>query len=291
MRTHTVVRRPKALLGLAAALAVFAASPAFAQEDPTGSWSTRPDASKTFAQGGAASDGTYLYVVGGLQESTFDQLFRFDPASNQWTELAPLPYEVFDNAVVHHNGSLYCLGGFRLDTSAVSGQILVYDIAGGAWSASPSALSTPRLQHGAAVLGDRIVVAGGLDSGFNVIGSCEIFDPADGSVVATAALPVAANHLTMAAVSGRLFAMGGFDEFGAITDANFEFVAGNGSNADAWAVRAYLQDGAGVSMGRYALRAFPLQGRVYVTGGSNANFEIERSTLEYEPSSYYCARR
>lgn len=301
MKSHGVGRTSNALAGLAAALAIFAAAPAFAQEAPTGSWSVVADGQgvpvqKTFSQGGSATDGTYLYVAGGLQEIAFNELNRFDPASATWTPLAPLalndgtPYEVMDNTLVHHGGRLYCMGGLRFDTGAVSDMILVYDIATDTWSESAVMLPSARMQHGAAAFGDRIFVAGGLDSGFNATDSCDVFDPVAGTAGAVATLPVGANHMAMAATSTRLFAMGGFDVFGLITDAMYEYLPGDGSaGGDSWAVRSPMQDGSGNAMPRYSMRAFSLQDRVYVTGGINFNFE--RATLEYDPANDSWARR
>jgi hypothetical protein len=64
MTNVSKVRAPRALLGLAALL-VFATGAA-PQDPPTGSWTAKAP-HEAFSQGATATDGTYLYVMAGLQ--------------------------------------------------------------------------------------------------------------------------------------------------------------------------------------------------------------------------------
>jgi non-specific serine/threonine protein kinase len=62
----------------------------------------------------AASDGTYLYAVGGHQiadTSVTTVLQRFDPATNQWTQLPQMPAAAGGLAAVVVGGQLVTVGG------------------------------------------------------------------------------------------------------------------------------------------------------------------------------------
>jgi hypothetical protein len=62
-----------------------------------------------------ASDGTYLYAMGGMQMGGFPQMFaqlrQYDPVSNTWMTLASMPLTVFDTAAAVSDNQLYCFGG------------------------------------------------------------------------------------------------------------------------------------------------------------------------------------
>src|SRR5262245_59282417 len=168
---NTVTARSRGAPGsLAAALlvAVLGALPAWAQDDPTGSWSPESPG-VNFSSGGSATDGTYLYVAGGLQNAPgefnfpadLQALRRYDPVSNTWVTLGALPFPVSDNAAAFHSGRLFSFGGFNFDAGAITDQICTYDIATDTWAVDDDVLSMARQRAAAASLGNRIYVIGG----------------------------------------------------------------------------------------------------------------------------------
>jgi non-specific serine/threonine protein kinase len=97
----------------------------------------------------AASDGTYLYTVGGRRfeaASNTAAVQRFDPAANRWTQLKDAPGKVSDAGAVIIGGRLIVVGGESIGT--VFSTVWAYDIAGSTWSSLPN-LAEPR--HGLAV--------------------------------------------------------------------------------------------------------------------------------------------
>ncbi len=100
----------------------------------------------------AASDGTYLYTVGGRELSSSENsgaLERYDPAKDEWTSLPPMPNPIgsFDATIAQ--GRLITVGG-ELPTD-VSGEVQAYELKTQTWSTLPS-LATPR--HGLTVVVD-----------------------------------------------------------------------------------------------------------------------------------------
>jgi non-specific serine/threonine protein kinase len=101
----------------------------------------------------AASDGGsgYVYAVGG-RELSADQntgaLERYDPATDAWDELPPMPTPAGSLGAAVVERHLVTVGGE--DPTSIVKRVQSYDIRTQRWSALPD-MVTPR--HGAAVVG------------------------------------------------------------------------------------------------------------------------------------------
>jgi N-acetylneuraminic acid mutarotase len=92
----------------------------------------------------AASDGTYLYAVGGHQitdTSTMTVLQRFDPATRQWTQLPPMPAPASGLGAVIVGDQLITVGGDN--GLIVSSTVRAYNLTTKQWSTLAS-LPQPR---------------------------------------------------------------------------------------------------------------------------------------------------
>jgi non-specific serine/threonine protein kinase len=97
----------------------------------------------------AASDGTYLYAVGGRRlEVTSDTaaVQRFDPKADRWVQLKAAPGKVSDAGAAIVGGRLIVAGGESIGT--VFSTVWAYDLTSSTWSTLPN-LAAPR--HGLAV--------------------------------------------------------------------------------------------------------------------------------------------
>jgi non-specific serine/threonine protein kinase len=110
---------------------------------------------------GAASDGRYLYAVGGRALSA-DQntgtVERYDPDSDSWTKLEGMPKPSGSVGVAYAAGRVIAIGGEG--TTSVSDAVQAYDIPKGSWSQLPS---LPAARHGVAVaaIKDSLYAIGG----------------------------------------------------------------------------------------------------------------------------------
>jgi non-specific serine/threonine protein kinase len=98
---------------------------------------------------GAASDGRYLYAVGGRQLSAAKNvgaLERYDPASDSWSKLAAMPKAAGSVGVTFAAGRVVAVGGEGITTA--SDAVQGYDVRRHAWSQLPA---LPKGRHGAAV--------------------------------------------------------------------------------------------------------------------------------------------
>ena len=114
----------------------------------------------------AASDGTYLYAVGGRRlEVTAETaaVQRFDPSTDQWTQLPAVPSPVSDCGVAIVDGQLIVVGGENIGT--VFNTVRAYNLTSSSWSNLPD-LAVAR--HGTAVtaIGNTVyAVDGAADPG------------------------------------------------------------------------------------------------------------------------------
>jgi N-acetylneuraminic acid mutarotase len=173
---------------------------------------------------GAASDGRYLYAVGGRALSA-DQnsgtLERYDPAGDSWTKLDAMPKPTGSVGVTYAGGRVIAIGGEA--TTSVSDAVQAYDIPKGSWSQLPA---LPTARHGVAVSAiDNSVYATGGATEPGHIGSTKEADvldlsggPAKTTTVAgvkwrtIADAPSPRQYAAATEVGGRVWLIGGIGE-------------------------------------------------------------------------------
>ena len=109
----------------------------------------------------AVTDGTYVYAIGGRTlepTANHDAVQRFDPATNQWTQLTPMPAANSDMGAVYLGGELITFGGENGLT--VYGTTRAYNLATNTWSTLPS-LQDARHGMGVVVIGNTIYAIDG----------------------------------------------------------------------------------------------------------------------------------
>jgi N-acetylneuraminic acid mutarotase len=162
-------------------------------DSSTGIWSTRSSMSVARAMLGGASLGGKIYAIGGSSGASIDSPGTiydlnevYDPVTNAWTQLAPMPTPVTGNtAVVAYNGKIYAFGGWS--ASGLNKPVQIYSVESNSWTTG-APIPTPRLNANAGVLNGQIVVFGGIvPCGYDADGqpSCstsvsisELYDPA-----------------------------------------------------------------------------------------------------------------
>jgi N-acetylneuraminic acid mutarotase len=86
-----------------------------------------------------ASDGTSIYCAGGYSFSfpgLVPQLIRYDPGTDTWTALEPIPVPSSMASAVFYppTNKIYVFGGSDPDAQIVNNLNQVYDIASNTWS-------------------------------------------------------------------------------------------------------------------------------------------------------------
>lgn len=144
-------------------------------------------------------NGKIYYIDGNMT-------LRYDPETNNWTQLAPLPINNPGSGVAVCQNKIFVLGG----SSNVSTQ--VYDPATDAWENRTSTHETSGLVH-ANVINDKIYVMGGTYttflSTFFTVSSNYVYDSQTDSWFEMAPLPVGVGGYASAVVDGKIYIISG----------------------------------------------------------------------------------
>jgi N-acetylneuraminic acid mutarotase len=197
-------------------------SPALAQDQ--GSWSAASIMPTPVADPGVAALDGKIYVVGGstffphvvptsadMGSGTWGSSvnYEYDPATDHWRELAPLPIGLSHVGLIGFNHKLYAFGGFTsLVHANAQDAALVYDPTANAWQwLAP--LSSRRGGAGVVEVGGKIHVFGGRPHDPTPIDIHEVYDPATNQWTKKAPMPLARDHMGIAVIDGKIHIVGG----------------------------------------------------------------------------------
>jgi non-specific serine/threonine protein kinase len=182
---------------------------------PAGSWHLGTDSLYATQQVGAAVDKSgRIWVAGGLtgaQDAT-PRTEYYDPTINVWTPGPDLPVPLHHAMMVSYQNTVWVIGGFEPQGSVIIGvasaRVFRLNQNQTVWVEAPS-LHHARGAGAAAVVGNKIVVAGGRTAGTppaEVIPT-EIFDGT--SWHDAAGIPVPGDHLAAVSDGTYLYTVGG----------------------------------------------------------------------------------
>jgi len=193
-------RSARLLPALTLAFVLAASARSAAAQCPAGDWVELAPLNEPRQELAAAYLDGRVYAVGGLGGRD-DANEIYDAAANAWTLGADLPVGTDHAWSVALGGRVYVGGGREA-------RVFAYDPAADAWTElAPSAFvhgGTPA----AAVLGGKIVVAGGT-GGAMAGNEVESYDPATDTWTPLASMQCARNHVAGGAIGGRLYVAGG----------------------------------------------------------------------------------
>jgi N-acetylneuraminic acid mutarotase len=153
-------------------------------------------------------DGKIVVVGGfGTKYKLLDSITVYDPATNRWTNRAPMP-TVRDHLtadVVH--GVLYAIGGRPLDPAKNYDVVEAYDLATNQWTKKAS-MPSKRGGLGSAVIAGKIHTFGG-ETRNSVFANHEVYDPAHDTWSDAEPMPTARHGLAVVAVDDKIYVIGG----------------------------------------------------------------------------------
>ncbi len=153
------------------------------------------------------ADGT-IWVFGGIRSDGVATTRHegYDPAIDEWKGGDDLPVALQHAAAVTWQGNPVVLGGWRTDNGKNVASEQVWRVVNSRWVELPHLLQ-PRAAAAAAVVGDRLVVTGGVDANGALLNTTEVFDGNSWSLGAPIPTP---RQLLAAASDGKLvYAVGG----------------------------------------------------------------------------------
>ena len=186
-------------------------------------WQTVAPLPQDLFGGASATDGTYEYVIGGYSftggggaGATLNTVYRYDPATDTWTTLAPLPQIDLLSAAVYYppTNKIFVFGGSTRtpDPVLVYNTTWIYDIATDTWTAGPT-MPAPRSQmaRGYYAANGKIYLNGGYETSTidSVSAQTWEFDPVAGTFTDKAPSPQAHGGPASGIVDDHLVVAGG----------------------------------------------------------------------------------
>ncbi|XP_063072521.1 kelch domain-containing protein 8A [Engraulis encrasicolus] len=161
-----------------------------------------------------------LYVAGGRQCKRSLKAFEvFDMESRVWSVLPVLPCKRSYSGVLWDTAGRLCwLGGLRQggmhQRSKFTNNVNIYNPSEGLWLKPEETVSlkTKRADFAAAILGGRMVVAGGLGHQPSVLGTAEAFHPQKRKWEAIAPMTSPRCSASTIVIQDRLFVVGGVNQ-------------------------------------------------------------------------------
>ena len=187
--------------------------------DPsTDTWSTKALMPVAIYSAASAVINGRLYVAGGAslnnpaQPNPFNTLYSYDPTTDTWTALAPMPTPEVGAAAANVNGELYVVGGISQSVinNPRNGVLQVYDPTTNTWTTKTS-MPTARAGAGAVAINGQLYVVGGTtdNTSAGYTGALEVYDPVTDTWSSKAPMPTPRQVFAADAVNGQLFAIGG----------------------------------------------------------------------------------
>lgn len=247
-------------------------SAAMVSYDPAAdAWSPEPSPTGPYRglAPAVAIDGR-LYLVGGCESQpssgpdcrigTTGRLQMFDPATDAWTTLSPMPTPRHHFVTAEIDGKLYAAGGLGpCPPCPRLADLEVYDPATGVWT-KKAPMSTRRAAPAGAAIDGKLYVAGG-NEGQQAWSSMEVYDPSTDSWTPRASMPSALFLGAAGAIDGRLYVVPGYDATSTSVSTFFHYDA----STDSWG------SGPDIPTPRYAPAVGVLDGTLYVAGAGAGN--------------------
>jgi len=224
-----------------------------------------------------------VYAIGGSRfwgDAGLSTVEEYDPVADKWTEKADMPTARYIHTSGAVNGKVYVIGGATA-WSFISA-VEEYDPAKDKWTKKAD-MPTATGLHSASVLNGKIYVIGGrtnnpaLDVSLSTL---EEYDPVTDTWTKKANMPTARFYLSSNAINGKIYAIGGSQEWQGNA---LSLVEEYDPVTDTWTRRPDMLTA------RFAIASSVVNGKIYTFGGvdrflGGAAFGNPFSTVEvYTP--------
>ena len=222
-----------------------------------------------------------IYAIGGWPGwgNALSTVEMYNPKTDTWTKKANMPTRRahFPTCVV--NGKIYAISG-KLPpfTSAVE----EYDPETDTWTRKAN-IPTPRARFDAAVVNGKIYAIGGYEKegvpawGGPILSTVEEYDPVTDTWTQKADMPSARGGLSVCAVAGKIYAIGGWDT---VHKKKVLAVEEYDPATDTWRQMSDMLDG------RECPSSSAVNGKIYTIGGWGLGGDIVSTVEEYTPEGW-----
>jgi lysophospholipase L1-like esterase/N-acetylneuraminic acid mutarotase len=168
-----------------------------------GTWETRAPSGPLRAELSYVNAGGKFYLAGGRK--TAHEVYN--PATDSWSNVAPLPVALDHVQAVEVSGKIYYIGGLTGWPGPHVNTVYIYDPVTNSFTQG-APMPRGRGAGGVAVHQGKIYYAGGLHDGV-AVPWFDVYDPAANSWTQLPDMPTARDHFHGAVVNGKFYAIGG----------------------------------------------------------------------------------
>jgi len=249
----------------------------------TNVWSRGANLPGTQTHAGVASDGQYIYWVGGQYGALFNRVgsnesWRYDIANDLWQPYVNLPEVRFGGGLAFTDGNLYFFGGALADRSTASAN---------AWKLqlNPADTVTQVTQEVTKEVTREVVdeTTGEITTVITtetVTETTTVTTPTAPDWTPVADMPKAADHLGHAVVNGQVYAIGGEHDHGN-SYIQHDDVFSYDPAANAWTRRASMP----TASSHFEGNVVEYQNKLYVFGGQIIAQQLTNEVRSYDPST------
>ena len=176
---------------------------------PAGAWGLgAPLATARYRLAGVTDNNQRYFAIGG-NDGTNDLAVNavYNPTTNSWTTLAPMPTARMNIQAAHLSGLLYVPGGYLASSDTFVSIHEAYDIARNTW-ATKAPLPQPLSGAMTAAAGGKVYVFGGNNGGGRQTTTYQ-YDPGANTWVTRAVMPIALSYGGAVEYGGRIYVMTG----------------------------------------------------------------------------------
>lgn len=235
------------------------AGAARAQQPQPNTWIRLAPVGEARQEVGVAELNGRIYFIGGFNRpngrtGVANTVEAYDPKTDRWQFVAPLPETLHHTTAVSLGGFLYVIGGYNTLSFNPVSSAYRYDPATNTWTAIAN-LPTRRGALASVVLNGRIYAVGG--NATSALGDLASYDPATNNWTQLAPMPTTREHIAAGVINGKIYVVGGRRPGNFTLNTNEEYDPATNS----WRTRAPMPTG------RSGHAAAVANNRLYVFGG------------------------
>jgi hypothetical protein len=230
---------------------------------------------RQYIQARIGDDGKYYmaggWIAGPSGTTQTNDAARFNPQTNSWEPLPPMPIALGVYGMAAANNRIYVVGGSDIPTRTLTTTIQVFDIGTNSWSIGPSVPRTSGVQGPAvAVVNNKLYVIGGA-SNTAVFALNNILDLATNTWTNGAPMPQALFLSGTTVANGLIYVFGGGRSGNIAVDTLYAY----NPATDSWTTLAPANTGGLGQVGNISPYA---PGMLLATDGTNTTFVTRTNT-------------
>jgi N-acetylneuraminic acid mutarotase len=228
-----------------------------------------------------------IYIIGGSDENgPTDLVDVYDPETNKWAIVSPLPRKLDHTTAASYEGKIYVVGGFD-STGKPSDSLFIYDPTSDKWERGKNMPTARGGLTSQFVNGTLYVIGGdatalydskGVYNPQGAVATNEAYTPNNDSWRTKSPMPASRDHLSSAVVDGNVFVLGGRQPEEGELFKNLGTNEMYDPSHDRWTSLEPLPTN------RSGLAAASVNGSIYVFGGESVEKTFGNNE-KYDPTS------